>query len=135
MLRILLVSARPQTLLPLVEGLTADGEVTLEAAGSGADALQAIRTNPPHLAIIDCDLSDHEPLPLVQELLTVNAMVNTAVVSPLSDAEFHEASEGLGILAHLPVQPGRSDALALLRKLRQILGLSLGGDRPEGRPH
>lgn len=135
MLRILLVSARPQTLLPLVEGLTADGEVTLEAAGSGTEALQAIRNNPPHLAIIDCDLSDHEPLPLVQELLTVNAMVNTAVVSPLSDAEFHEASEGLGILAHLPVQPGRSDALELLRKLRQILGLSPGGDHPERRPH
>jgi len=130
MLRILLVSARPQILLPLVEGLTADGEVTLEAAGSGADALQAIRNNPPHLAIIDCDLSDREPLPLVQELLTVNAMVNIAVVSPLSDAEFHEASEGLGILAHLPVQPGKGDAGELLRKLRKILGLSPGGTGP-----
>ncbi len=135
MLHILLVSTRPQTLLPLVEGLTADGEVTLEGVGSGAEALQAIRTKPPHLAIIDCDLSDREPLPLVQELLTVNAMVNTAVISPLSDEEFHKESEGLGILAHLPVQPGRSDALELLRKLRQILGMIPGSGHPEGRPH
>ena len=40
----------------------------------------------------------------------VNAMVNTAVVSPLSDEEFHEVSEGLGILGRLPNEPGMSDA-------------------------
>ena len=48
----------------------------------------------------------------------VNAMVNTAVVSPLSDEEFHEASEGLGILGRLPNEPGMNDAGELLRKLQ-----------------
>ena len=85
---------------------------------------------PLSLPIIDIELPDTEPLPLVQELLTVNAMVNTAVVSPLTEEEFHEASEGLGILAHLPLRPGRSDAAELLRKLRQILGLIRSSDPP-----
>ena len=52
----------------------------------------------------------------------VNAMVNTAVVSPLSDEEFHEASEGLGILGRLPDHPGMSDSGELLHKLRTVLG-------------
>ena len=67
-------------------------------------------------------LPDTEPLSLVQNLLTVNARVNTAVVSPLTDEEFHEASEGLGILGRLPVEPGISEATELLQKLRQVLG-------------
>jgi DNA-binding response OmpR family regulator len=130
MLHILLVSARQETLRPLAEGLAADPEVRLEEISSGAEALRVIRTNSPQLAIIDFELPDREPLPLVQELLTVNAMVNTAVVSSLTEEEFHEASEGLGILAHLPLRPGKSDAVELLRKFRQILGLSSISDRP-----
>ena len=124
MLRILLVSARQETIHPLAEGLASDPEVRLEQVGSGAEALRVVRTASPQLAVIDFELPDREPLLLVQELLTVNAMVNTAVVSPLTEEEFHEASEGLGVLARLPLRPGKSDAAELLRKLRQILGLN-----------
>ncbi len=126
MLHLLLVSARQETLHPLAEGLAADPEVRLELVSSGAEALRVIRTNAPQLAIIDSELPDREPLALVQELLTVNATVNTAVVSPLSEEAFHEATEGLGILAHLSLRPGKSDAAELLGKLRQILGLIVG---------
>lgn len=130
MLRILLVSARQEALLSFVEGFSSDTDVHLEKVASGAEALSAVRTAPPQLAVIDVGLPDTEPLPLVQELLTVNAMVNTAVLSPLTEEEFHEASEGLGILAHLPLQPGKSDAVELVRKLRQVLGLSGVADHP-----
>ena len=124
MLRILLVSARQEATHPLAEGLVSDPEVRLEQVSSGEAALGAVRTDSPHLVIIDSPLPDMEPLHVVQKLLMVNAMVNTAVVSPLSDHEFHEASEGLGVLAHLPLAPGKSDAAELLRRLRQVLGLS-----------
>jgi DNA-binding response OmpR family regulator len=123
MLRILLVSARQETIHPFAEGLSSDPEVRLEKVTSGAEALIAVRTASPHLAIIDSELPDSKPLSLVQELVMVNAMVNTAVISPLSDEEFHEASEGLGVLASLPLMPGKTDATELLRKLRQVLGL------------
>ena len=72
--------------------------------------------------IIDTGLPDSAPLALVQKLLLVNAMVNTAVVSPLSEAEFHEASEGLGVLARLPGEPDETDAADLLIKLKTLLG-------------
>jgi len=81
-----------------------------------------VRTASPDLVVIDLDLPDFKPLDLVAQLLMVNAMVNTAVLSPLSEAEFHEASEGLGILGRLPVKPGRGDAVDLLAKLRRVLG-------------
>ncbi len=97
--------------------------VNLQRVISGAEALEAARTTAPHLVIIDADLPDTAPLDLVQKLLMVNAMVNTAVVSPLSDEEFHEASEGLGILGRLPNEPGMSDAGELLHKLRTVLGV------------
>jgi hypothetical protein len=74
--------------------------------------------------IIDSDLPDIAPLDLVLKLVKVNAMVNTAVVSPLSDEEFHEASEGLGVLGRLPVNPGERDAAGLLGKLKVVLGVS-----------
>ena len=123
MLHIVLASARAQAMQAFAAALSSDQEVKLENVVSGAEALEAARTAAPHLVIIDAGLPDTAPLDLVQKLLMVNALVNTAVVSPLSEEEFHEASEGLGILSGLPTEPGRSDAEGLLRKLRAVLGV------------
>jgi DNA-binding NarL/FixJ family response regulator len=123
MLRIVLATARPQAMQGFAEALSSNPAVNLQRVSSGAEALEAARATSPHLMIIDADLTDTAPLDLVQNLLMVNAMVNTAVVSPLSDEEFHEASEGLGILTRLPNHPGMSDANELLKKLRAVLGI------------
>jgi len=103
--------------------LASNPEVNLQQVTSGAEALEAARTTAPQLMIIDADLPDTAPLDLAKKLLMVNAMVNTAVVSPLTDEEFHEAAEGLGILGRLPSDPGVSDASELLHKLRTVLGV------------
>ena len=121
MLLIVLASARPEAWLAFAAALASDPEVQLKQVATGTEALEAGRTLAPHLMVIDY-LPDTEPLSLVQKLLTVNALVNTAVVSPLSDEEFHEASEGLGILGRLPEKPGIGEAADLLQKLRQVLG-------------
>ena len=122
MARILLATTRPEIMELFSDALTSDPEVHLQHVVSGADALLAVRTASPDLVVIDLDLPDFKPLDLVAQLLMVNAMVNTAVLSPLSEAEFHEASEGLGILGRLPVKPGRGDAVDLLERLRRVLG-------------
>jgi len=122
MLHIVLATARPNAMQAFAEALSSNPEVNLQRVVSGAEALEAVRTASPHLVIIDADLPDTAPLALVQKLLMVNAMVHTAVVSPLSDEEFHEASEGLGILGRLPNDPGMSDAGELLHKLKTVLG-------------
>jgi hypothetical protein len=56
--------------------------------------------------------------------MTVNAFIQTAVVSRLSHDAFHEASEGLGVLAQLPPAPGRDDARRILEMLRQLPGVA-----------
>jgi hypothetical protein len=48
-------------------------------------------------------------------------MVNCAAVSSLVSEDFHEQSEGLGILMQLPVRPGQEHAEILLGKLKSIL--------------
>jgi DNA-binding NarL/FixJ family response regulator len=123
MLRVVLATNRPKALQAFAEALSSDPEVQLESVVSGAEALEAVRTSAPHLVVIDPNLPDIAPLELVQKLLMVNAMVNTAVVSPLSEEEFHQASEGLGILGRLPNDPGMSDAVEMLHKLRRVLGV------------
>ena len=121
MLRLVHATTRPKALQTFAAALAADSEVHLKQVVSGAEALAATRADAPHLVIIDADLPDTAPLDLVQKLLLVNAMVNTAVVSPLTDEEFHEISEGLGVLGRLPREPAASDAAELLRKLKKIL--------------
>ena len=123
MIRIVLASARPQGLTAFAAALSSNPEIQLKRVGSGTGVLEAVRTTTPHLVIIDCGLGDAGPLELVRQLLMVNAMVNTAVISPLAEADFHEVSEGLGVLGRLPEEPGESDAYDLLGKLKRVLGV------------
>ena len=123
MLHLVLATTRPENLEAFAAALAKDPEVRLEQVASGAAALETARAANPHLVIIDAQLPDFPTLDLVQNLLMVNALVNTAVLSPMADEEFHEASEGLGILCGLPLTPGAGEAADLLAKLRKILGL------------
>jgi DNA-binding response OmpR family regulator len=121
MLLIVLATARPEAWRSFAAALSSDPEVQLKQVASGTEALETGGNLSPHLMVIDY-LPDTESLSLVQKLLTVNAMVNTAVVSPLTGEEFHEASEGLGILGRLSSEPDITEAADLLQKLRQVLG-------------
>ncbi len=118
---ILLVTGRPQQLADFAEGLRHAEGVSLTVVQSAAGALAAVRASAPQLVVIDNVLPDGEPKKLVVALLQVDAMINTAVVSRLPEAEFHEASEGLGVMARLPDPPGAEDVPVLLEKLAGIL--------------
>ena len=124
MIYIVLASARAHGLAAFEAALSSDPEVHFQRVGSGAEALETARTTKPQLIIIDGGLGGAEPLELVQQLLMVNAMVNSAVISPLAEAEFHEVSEGLGVLGRLPEEPDANDAADLLIKLKKVLGVS-----------
>lgn len=123
MLSILLITARLQKHTDFTQALSSDVQVRVDSVSSASEALHVLRMAPPHLAVVDVDLPDAQPMVLVQQMLMVNAMVNTAVVSAMSEDEFHEASEGLGVLCPLPLDPGKGDALALLAKLKSVMGL------------
>ena len=110
MLHILLVTLRREIFHSSAEGLCSDPEVCLDQVTSGAEALRVVRTKCPHLVIVDSEVPDTDSLGLGREIISANAMVNTAVVSPLCDEDFHDKSEGLGVLCRLPLEPGSNDS-------------------------
>lgn len=90
------------------------------SASSGSEALESVRQTPPVLLVCGHKLPDMTGLELAGRLVWVNALVNCAVVSDLSDEDFHEAAEGLGLLTKLPPDPGTEEAKALFDALASV---------------
>lgn len=116
---ILIASHRPEELAEFAAGLAAAG-CRINTAPTAAEALDAVKAASPTLCVVDEGLPDAEAFMLVARMMHINAMVHTAVVSALSDDEFHEAGEGLGILYRLPRRLGAVDAQNLLSMLSTV---------------
>ena len=86
--------------------------------------LAAVKVMAPAFVILDQGLPEGSPLELARKLIMVNAMINIIVVTDLAGERFHEASEGLGILAPLPEHPTAQDG----EKLAEVLKVFLGGN-------
>ena len=114
-MELLLVTPRPEVwneCLPVFQR----GDNTLQQAASLEDAAPIIRDTPPVLAILDLEL---EGKALRQAVIDI--MMITAVVSDMDPDEFHEATEGLGILMPLPTFPKADDAERLLKALAGVM--------------
>ena len=98
-------------------------DIELEWTQTLETTLDNIESRKPQLVIVDDSLSGVSGIDVVRKIIGVNPMINTAVATDMPDEEFHDASEGLGILAHLPLSPGVEDSEALLSSLKQIMGL------------
>ena len=118
--RLLLVTRDKDALSDLASALVTRSDVNLSWADSGGTALDMISKTPVDLLVTDEKLVDMSGLELANKLLHVNPMINCAAVSPLSHEDFHEASEGLGLLAQLPFQPGAEQAERLLQLLKEL---------------
>lgn len=126
MLNLLLVSPDKDSLSGLALALEKDDDVDLSWAESGARALEIISGTVVDLVVTDERLGDMTGIEFARRLLLVNPMTNCASVSPLSPKDFHEASEGLGLLAQLPIRPGEEDAKDLLQRLKNLKNLAAG---------
>ena len=118
-MHICIITHRPKNFTTFLAALTKKG-VETSLFSTGEAALAQVRLAAPTLVVVDEDLPDMASFALVSQLLQVNAFIHTAVVSQLSSEEFHEASEGLGILTSLPLQPSTLDADALLKTLLSL---------------
>jgi CheY-like chemotaxis protein len=123
MLKLLLVSRNIDSLSGLSMALRGQGDIELEVSPSGEEALARLSGKAFDLVVADENLGDMTALELSRRLLKINPMINCAVVSSLSPEEFHEASEGLGIMTQLPQDPGAKDADMLISTLKQIKGM------------
>jgi CheY-like chemotaxis protein len=120
MIRLLFVTPARDSLAGLASALERNDGVELFWAQSGGKALDMVADTPVDLVVTDEFLGDMTGLELAEKMLSVNPMVNCAAVSKLSSEEFHEASEGLGVLAQLPAVPDKEHAEELLQRLIDI---------------
>ena len=126
MIRLLLVTPYRKSLLELASAMEKYDDVELTWTDSGQKALDKLSETSVDLVVIDKDLGDMTGLEFAEKLLRVNPMINSAVLSSLPSHEFHEASEGLGVFAQLPLQPAKKDAEKLLKGLRNLKDLTAG---------
>ena len=123
MTQVLIVTADKTDLTDLASGL----EIPIGAvhwASSGLQALEMIKRTPFDLVVTDEKIGDMSGLAFVKQLVKVNPLINCAAVSSLSKADYHEASEGLGILMQLPVGPSKADGEALMAYLKKVQGVT-----------
>jgi len=102
-----------------------ENDAQIKWAESGSYALSMIAERNFDIVVTDENLGDMTGLELIKTVIAQKPMVNCAVVSSLLSEDFHEASEGLGILMQLPVNPGHEYAEELLEHLKKILNLSV----------
>jgi CheY-like chemotaxis protein len=118
--RILIVTTGRKALVGFAESLEQSQDVQVAWADSGQAAVADVMRHPPIGVVIDENLPDMPGLDLVRRLLRINAMINTVVISALPPDAFHEASEGLGIMAQLPPQPAPEDARTILARFKRM---------------
>jgi hypothetical protein len=104
----------------LIAGLQCQPEIELLPAETGAAGLLLLKDKKIDLVIVDELLGDMSGIAFVKQLVKINPLVNAAIVSTHSAEEFHEATEGLGVLMQLPTEPRDTDAAALLTILEKI---------------
>ena len=121
-MHVILASARPGRLATFAGTLARTTTAQVEIVASWDEVLHRVRTAPPAVLVIDEDLDEADPLDRARELLRVDPWVHVAVVTPLDGAAFHEAAEGLGIVAPIPPEPGADDAESLARTLVGLPG-------------
>jgi DNA-binding response OmpR family regulator len=120
MIRIMLVG-RDQTSLTALKSGLAKSDVHLIHAESGGMGLSMVAEGDLDLVIADENLGDMTGLEFIKAIVSKRPMVNCAAMSSLASEDFHEASEGLGILMQLPVRPGQEHAEMLLEQLKKII--------------
>ncbi len=107
----------------LVDRLKQEQDVELVPVATGAAGLEKLQGKRLDLVIVDEQLDDMSGIDFVKQFVNVNPLANTTIVGSLPDEEFHEVTEGLGVLMQLPSQPGKADAEKLLAVLEKISGL------------
>jgi response regulator RpfG family c-di-GMP phosphodiesterase len=121
-IKLLLVTPTRKALGDFASALKTNDEVELLWAESGGNALAIAAETFVDLVVIDTVVGDMTGLDLAEKMLSVNPMINCTVVSLLTSKEFHEASEGLGLLAQLPENPEKEHAEDLLLRIKNIKG-------------
>jgi len=87
------------------------------------EALEIVKTGQVEAVAVGESIGTMSGVEFIDALIKVNPMVNTVLASSLPGEEFHEETEGQGVLAQISVNPGKEDADLFIGKLRKIASL------------
>ncbi|WP_051308989.1 response regulator transcription factor [Desulfogranum japonicum] len=99
------------------------GQVQLQEVYSAGEALEKAKQEKIEALVCSQTLPEMEGLELLKQLVKVNPLINTALVSDLPEKEFHEVTEGLGVLMQIPSDAGAEHGQQLLDKLAKVASL------------
>ncbi len=119
----LLVGRADGNLKGYTELLNSESGITTTHAELGQDALELISDRIIDLIIVDERLSDYTGLEFIEMVVKSNPMILCALISSLSAKEFHDLSEGLGILSQLPTHPTSKDINDIIQKVSNIIDM------------
>jgi DNA-binding NarL/FixJ family response regulator len=117
---ILLVSKAPDNFSELAVGLEKRDGIDLIRVESQEEAFEKAKEVRLDVVVVDDELADGKGLDLVTGLVQKYPLINCALVSALSDDDFHEYTEGLGVFMQLPPRPAEEDARKMLEILDSI---------------
>ncbi|MCB9480739.1 MAG: hypothetical protein H6681_07240 [Desulfobacteraceae bacterium] len=123
MKNVLLVSGNREKFKDLEEAFVSKGEYEIFFAKRKDQVLDLVKNN--FFTLVVCDDSTADDFPgknLIEEIIKINAMVNTVLVSNLSDEDFHEFTEGLGILKKISSNPSKEESKEIIDYLEMIIG-------------
>jgi hypothetical protein len=118
---IVIATIRPARLVGFAQALARETGAAVRFEDRWSRVLASAKVEPPALVVLDEGLVEGGPMELARQLAHVNAAVHTAAVTPLSPAAFHVESEGLGILAPVPVEPSARDGAELAQSYRRLV--------------
>ena len=122
----ILFAGRDLTSLPAFKIAIEERNGQVTCLESGQLVLDAVSEKQFDLLVADETLEDMSGLELIESVIMSQPMLNCAAVSSLSKEDYHEASEGLGVLMQLPSAPGREEAHALMKHLNKIQSFKVG---------
>jgi DNA-binding response OmpR family regulator len=123
MFQVLLIGS-DKTVFKELEMVLRDESFIISWSESGQTALDMIQDKGFQIVITDEYLSDMTGIQLIRKLIEINPMINCAAISTLPADEYHEQSEGLGLIMQLPAQPSKEDGQELFKRLNSILILT-----------
>jgi hypothetical protein len=119
-LTILFLSKQHSLFARFSDTLAADDRFALAHGDSAGFGLEAAGARNVDIVVVAEELKDSSGLDFAKRLVLFNPLVNCALVSPLYPQEFHEQTEGLGLLMQLPLNPQKEDAERLVDVLEKI---------------
>lgn len=121
-LKIIIALSKDRQYPVFINKLKDDPRAQLQPVASGESALELAKQETPDLLVVQDPLNGRSAFDFLRDLILVNPMINSTVISPLSEKAFGDAGEGLGILMQLTDPPGANDARRLLDRLEKLMG-------------